>query len=136
MGNASLSDCEKDTCLALVLDSAIIVCSLDFHVRRHCVYMTAYPVRDFAVSGLCSASACIHEPVNSASAKTSRSCASIGDIIRPLSLVLHIYFAKCIRASSFDLRGLLQKHAHWWTVYAMSGLVHFSRKFNFPTTDL
>ena len=126
IGMDSLSAYERPVYSLYVLDKAISVCICDLWSMGNPSYIITYPCLDLAVS-VSSLSDLLQLPAKSTSTHTSNTLSLSGWSVVP-SLTLSIrYFPSHLIAYPCSLLGYIDNLAHWWMMYAMSGLKLLSR---------
>ena len=117
IGIASRSAYDRPIYSLSVDDSAISVCSWDFHMIGHPAYIITYPCLERAVSGSFPAMSMSQFPAKSASTNTSNDRSNCGRRWIPLSFVPLRYLAIQRTAFPCSVFGSEQNRAHWGTAY-------------------
>ncbi len=104
-----------------VADKAISVWRRLAQVTGHPPKKRTCPVWERTLSGRCVCSLC-HIPAKSESTYISKARLVDRCMMMPFDFVACRYRKIPFTASSWMTRGLMQKHAHWWTAILMSGL--------------
>lgn len=123
-GRISRTEADKAIYSASLVESATSVCKREAHTCGHWAKVITYPIQDLVVEGSSAADYCFHLPAWEGFTWHSNKLPS-GQIVMPFSLVPAKYLPIHLTASACEHLEQELNQAHWWTAYAISGLVNY-----------